>query len=88
MDHVIADLNDLCSRDIYLRYADNHIRLSRLFITSLYWTGWRWQPRLCAILVCKCPHNDLDRTDVLYPYRNKDEVQAAVEAARNENLDT
>jgi hypothetical protein len=29
--------------------------------------------------VCKCP--------VLYPYQNKDKVQAAVEAARNKHLD-
>ena len=39
--------------------------------------------------VRKCPHKDLDRTDVSYPYRNnlKEEVQAAVEAARLEHLD-
>ena len=28
MDHIIADLNDLCSKDIYHRFADNRIRLS------------------------------------------------------------
>jgi hypothetical protein len=31
MDHFIADLNDLYSRTIYLRFADNLIRLSRAF---------------------------------------------------------
>ena len=31
MDHIIADLNELCSKDIHLRFADNLIRLSRAF---------------------------------------------------------
>jgi hypothetical protein len=29
MEYIIADLNELCSRDIYLRFADNRVRLSR-----------------------------------------------------------
>jgi hypothetical protein len=37
--------------------------------------------------VCKYAHKDLDRTDVWYPYQNKEEVQAAVESARLEHLD-
>ena len=39
MDPIIADLNDLCSRDIYLRYADNRIRLSRAFYHVLVLDG-------------------------------------------------
>ncbi len=31
MDHVVADLNKLCSSDIHLRFADNRVRLSRVF---------------------------------------------------------
>jgi hypothetical protein len=91
MDHVIADLNYLCSRDIYIRYADNCIRLSRALYHVLVLD---WAEVAAATMcyttqcpVCKCPHKDLDRTDVSYPYRNKDEVQAAVEAALNEHLD-
>ena len=91
MDHVIADLNDLCSRDIYLRYADNRIRLSRAFYHVLVLDGAEVAAAtMCDTTqcpVCKCPHKELDRTDVSYPYRNKDEVQAAVEAARREHLD-
>ena len=91
MDHVIADLNDLCSKDIYLRYADNRIRLSRPFYHVLVLDGAEVAAAtMCDTTqcpVCKCPHKDLDRTDVSYPYRNKEEVQAAVEAARLEHLD-
>ncbi len=49
MDHVIADLNELCSKDIYLRFADDRIRLSRAFFMFLYWTAQRWQLQPCVI---------------------------------------
>ena len=39
MDHIIADLNELCSKDIYLRFADNLIRLSRAFYHLLVLDG-------------------------------------------------
>jgi hypothetical protein len=72
MDHVIADLNDLCSRDIYLRDADNRILLSRAFnhVLVLDWAEVA-AATMCdttQYLVCKCPYKDLDRTEVLYPY--------------------
>ncbi len=35
---------------------------------------------------CTCPHDELDRTDVVYPYRHSDEVKARVDAARRELL--
>jgi hypothetical protein len=93
MDHVIADLNKLCSSDIYLCFADNRIRLSRAFFHVLVLDGAEvaaatiCDTRQCP--VCTCPHQDLDRTDVAYPYRHSDEVKAMVmvNAARNENLD-
>ncbi len=72
MDHVIADLNDLCLRDIYLRYADNRIRLSRAFYHVLVLEGAEVAAAtMCDTTqcpVCKCPHKDLDRTEVSYPY--------------------
>ncbi len=39
MDHIIADLIELCSKDIYLRFADNLIRLSRAFYHLLVMDG-------------------------------------------------
>ena len=91
MDHVIADLNKLCSSDIYLRYADNQIRLSRAFFHVLVLDGAEvaaatmCDTRQCP--VCTCPHQDLDRTDVAYPYRHSDEIKANVYAAHDEHLD-
>ena len=31
MDQIIEDMNELCSRDIYLHFADDEVRLSRAF---------------------------------------------------------
>ena len=31
MDHIIHNINELCSRDIYLRFADDKVRLSSAF---------------------------------------------------------
>ena len=73
MDHIIADLNELCSKDIHLRFADNRIRLSRAFYHVLVLDGAEvatatmCDPRQCP--VCSCPHDELDRTDKAYHYR-------------------
>ena len=91
MDHVIADLNELCSKDLYLRFADNRVRLSRTFYHVLVLDGAEvaaatmCDTRQCP--VCTCPAKELDRTDVSYPYRHTEEVRAKVEAARREHLD-
>ena len=91
MDHIIADLNELCSKDIHLRFADNRIRLSRAFYHVLVLDGAEvatatmCDTRQCP--VCTCPHDELDRTDKAYPYRHTEEVKAQVEAARREHLD-
>ncbi len=37
--------------------------------------------------VCTCPHSELDRTDVSFPYRDMESVKAAVRAAQEEHLD-
>ena len=37
--------------------------------------------------VCTCPHSELDRSDVSYPYRDTESVKAAVQAAQQEHLD-
>ena len=91
MDHVIADLNELCSKDMYLRFADDRIRLSRAFYHVLVLddaevaAATMCETRQCP--VCTCPHDELDRTDVAYHYRHTEEVKAKVEAARREHLD-
>ena len=37
--------------------------------------------------VCTCPHDELDRADVSYPYRDTETVKAAVKAAQEQHLD-
>jgi hypothetical protein len=77
MDHVIADLNKLRSTEIYLCYADNRIRLSNAFYHVLVLEGAEvaaatmCDTRQCP--VCTCPHQELDRTHVAYPYQHKEE---------------
>ena len=39
------------------------------------------------LMVCTCPHNELDWTDVSYPYRDTESVKREVSAARSEHLD-
>ena len=91
MDHIIADMNELCSKDIHLRFADNLIRLSRAFYRVLAFDGAEVatatmrDTRQCP--VCTCPHAELDRTDKAYPYRHTEEIKAQVEAAGREHLD-
>jgi hypothetical protein len=39
MDHIIQDINESCPRDIYLRFADDKVRLSRAFYHVLVMDG-------------------------------------------------
>jgi hypothetical protein len=41
---------------------------------------------MCDVNVCTCPHDELDRTDVSYPYRDTETVKAAVKAALEQHL--
>ena len=91
MDHIIADINELCSKDIYLRFADGQVRCSRPFYHLLVMDGQEVGAALMCDVnqcpVCTCPHSELDRTDVTYPYRNMESVKAAVKEAQEEHLD-
>jgi hypothetical protein len=91
MDHIIADINQLCSRDIFLRFADDQVRCSRTFCHLLVMDGQEVGAALMCDVnqcpVCTCPHDELDRADVSYPYRDTESVKAAVKAAQDEHLD-
>ena len=43
-----------------------------------------WDVNQCP--VCTCPHNELDRTDFSFPYRDTESVKDAVNSAREEHL--
>ena len=89
MDHIILDINDLCSRDIYLRFADDKVRCALTFYHALVMDGAEVAAALlCEVNqcpVCTCPHSEL-RTDISYPYRDSETVKRAVEEARSEHL--
>ena len=91
MDHIIADINELCSKDMYLRFADGQVRCSRPFYHLLVMDGQEVGAALMCDVnqcpVCTCPHSELDRTDVTYPYRNMESVKAAVKEAQEAHLD-
>jgi hypothetical protein len=74
MDHIIQDINELCSRDIYLRFADDKVLLSRAFYHVLVMDGAEVAAALLCDVnqcpMCTCPHSELDRTDVSDPYRD------------------
>jgi hypothetical protein len=48
MDHIIQDINELCSKDIHLCFADNKVRLSRAFYHVLGMDG----AEVAAALLC------------------------------------
>jgi hypothetical protein len=85
------DINDLCSRDFYIRFGDDKVLCSRAFCHLLVMDGAEVAAALlCAVNqcpVCTCPHSELNRTDVSYPYRNTESVKSDVDAARSEHLD-
>jgi hypothetical protein len=93
INHVIAEINELCSKDMYLQFADGQVRCSRAFYHLLVMDGQKVGAALkcdvnqCPGPVCTCPHSELDRTDVSFPYRNTESVKAAVKAALEEHLD-
>ncbi len=91
MDHIIQDINDLCSRDIYLRFADDRVCCVRTCFHALVMDGAEVAAALLCDVnqcpVCTCPHSELDRTDISYPYSDTETVKRSVEDARSEHLD-
>ena len=90
MDHIISDINKLCSSDIYLRFADDQVRCCRTFYHLLVMDGTEVAAALLCDVnqcpVCTCPHSELDRTDFSFPYRDTESVKDAVNSAREEHL--
>jgi hypothetical protein len=42
IDHIIQDIDELCSKDVYLRFADDKVRLSPAFYHVLVMMVLRW----------------------------------------------
>ncbi len=76
---------------MYLRFADGQVRCSRAFYHLLVMDGQEVGAALMCDVnqcpVCTCPHSELDRTYVSFPYRNTESVKAAVKEAQEEHRD-
>jgi hypothetical protein len=71
---------------MYLRFADGQVRCIRAFYHLLVMDGQEVGAALMCDVnqcpLCTCPHSELDRTDVSFPYRDTESVKAAVKAAQ------
>jgi hypothetical protein len=69
MDHINADINELCSKGIYLRFADGQVRCSRAFYHLQVMDGQEVGAALmCDVnqcLVCTCPHSELETVNTV-----------------------
>jgi hypothetical protein len=52
MDHIIRDINDLCSRDIYIRFANDKVRCIRAFYHVLVMDGTEVASVRCQPMPC------------------------------------
>jgi hypothetical protein len=81
----VFDIKELCSKDMYLRFADGQVRCSRALYHLLVIDGQEVGAALMCDVnqfqVCTCPHSELDRTDVSFPYRNTESVKGSCESS-------
>ena len=86
MEHIVDDVNEICSTDRHYRFADKVVRCGRGFWHFLSLDG---AEIACATLcdthncpTCECPREDLDSTTTTYPIRKTSELHQALEAGR------
>ena len=87
----MAKVNELCSKNIFIRFADNLTRESRVFPHFCSADGME----IAAITMCPtgecpsctCPADELDNTADEYPCRPSSEVHEKVSKAREALLD-
>ena len=91
MDIIVDKVNQLCSKNIYIRFADNMTRESRVFPHFCSADGME----IAAITICPtsecpsctCPADELDNTEEEYPCRPSTHVKEKVSKARKAFLD-
>ena len=90
MDHVVDEINQICSEDKYFRFAEGKVRLGRCFWYLLSMDGLEIAATTMCTTdycpVCEDPKDELDRTDHLYQLRGS-VVRAQVAAAQSELLE-
>ena len=90
MAHIIQEINDICSKDDYYRFADKLVRQGRGFWHLLCMDGAEIAAAtMCGTdncPTCECPKAELDSTEKTYPLRRTATVRQKVEQARAEHL--
>ena len=89
MAHIIPEINDICSKDYYYRFADKLVRQGRGFWHLLCMDGADIAAATmcgtdnCDINcpTCECPKAELDNTEKAYPLRRTDSIRKQVEHA-------
>jgi len=90
MAHIIPELNDICAKDDYYRFADKLVRQGRGFWHLLCMDGAEIAAAtMCGTdncPTCECPKAELDSTEHTYPLRSTETIRKKVEQARAEHL--
>ena len=90
MAHIIPEINDICSKDDYYRFADKLVRQGRGFWHLLCMDGAEIAAAtMCGTdncPTCECPKAELANSEDTYPLRTTDSVRKKVEEARAEHL--
>jgi hypothetical protein len=86
MDPVIAEINELCKTARYYRWADRLVLLGMAFWHIISMDGLEIAVTALSSTTecpaCKCPKDELHRTDKRYPASSTETVRAGVENAR------
>ena len=90
MAPIIAEVNEICSKDAYYRFADKTVRKGRGFWHLLCMDGAEIAAAsMCGTdncPTCECPKEELDSTEDTYRLRHIEAVRSDVEKARAEHL--
>jgi hypothetical protein len=90
MAHIIPEINDICSKDDYYRFADKLVRQGRGLWHLMCMDGAEIAAAtMCGTdncPTCECPKAELANSEDTYPLRTTDSVRKKVEEARAEHL--
>ena len=90
MAHIIPEINEICSKNDYYRFADKLVRQGRGFWHLLCMDGAEIAAAtMCGTdncPTCECPKTEHDNTEDTYQLRHTESVRKKVEQARAEHL--
>ena len=90
MSPIIDEINEICSKDDFYRFADKLVRQGRGFWHLLSMDGAEIaQATMCTTdncPTCECPKAQLDNTQDVWALRDTEEVKKAVERERQKLL--